>query len=88
MATIGEVSIVTDPTLEALVLDLLEWLASGAKPYADVMNNWKTSCPRFPVWEEVVDRGFVTRVHSRDVGPCVTLTSAGLAHLRKARSPK
>jgi len=88
MATTGDVSADTDPTFEALVLDLLEWLATGPKPYADVMNAWKTSCPRFPVWEAVVDRGFVTRDHARDTGSSVALTPAGLAHLRRARVPE
>jgi hypothetical protein len=48
-------------TLDPLVLDFLEWLAREPRPYAEVMDVWRTSCPRLTVWEDSVDRGFVTR---------------------------
>ena len=47
-----------DP-VEALVLDLLEWIGPRARPYAEVMDAWRTSCPRLPVWEDANDHGFV-----------------------------
>ena len=37
-----------DP-VDALILDLLEWLDRAPRPYADVMEAWRTSCPRLPV---------------------------------------
>jgi hypothetical protein len=45
-----------------LILDLLEWLASSPRPYAEVMDAWRTSCPRLSVWEDAVDLGLVERV--------------------------
>ncbi len=45
-----------------LVLDLLQWLGSGPRPYAEVLEAWRTSCPRLPVWEEANERGFIERV--------------------------
>jgi len=45
----------------SLVLDLLDWLAAGPKPYAEVMDAWRTSCPRLTVWEDAVDAGLVVR---------------------------
>lgn len=48
----------TDPT-DALVRDLVTWVGAGGRAYADVMDAWKTSCPRLPVWEEANARGFV-----------------------------
>jgi len=50
-----------DPAVEALILDLLEWVASGERSYAEVMDAWRTSCPRLPVWEDANDRGLVMR---------------------------
>jgi hypothetical protein len=47
--------------VDALILDLLEWLATGERGYADVMDAWRTSCPRLPVWEDATDRGLITR---------------------------
>ena len=46
---------------EALILDLVEWVARRARPYDEVMEAWRTSCPRLPVWEDAVARGLVAR---------------------------
>jgi hypothetical protein len=35
-----------DIVIEALILDLLEWLASGEWAYEEVIDLWRTSCPR------------------------------------------
>ncbi len=45
----------------ALVLDLVEWVAGEPRPYAEVMDAWRTSCPRLPIWEDALDLGFVAR---------------------------
>jgi len=46
-------------TIGALLYDMLAWLARGAQPYADVMDAWRTSCPRLTVWEDAIERGLV-----------------------------
>jgi len=63
-----------DP-VEALILDLVEWVATAPRSQAEVMETWRTSCPRLPVWEEAVERGLVAR------GAMVTATEAGRALL-------
>ena len=68
--------------LEALILDLLEWVASGERSYAEVMEAWRTSCPRLPVWEEANDRGLVTRERVNGLS-IVTITPAGRALLQR-----
>lgn len=65
-------------TVDALLLDLLEWIAKQDRPYADVMDAWRTSCPRLPVWEEANDRHFVT-----GTAPVVRLTPSGRAFLEQ-----
>lgn len=60
----------------SLVLDLLDWLATGPKPYAEVMEAWRTSCPRLTVWEDAVDAGLVVR-RGLDAGAVVQLTAKG-----------
>ena len=50
--------------LDNLILDLLEWLGSSQRPYLEVLDAWRTSCPRFPVWEDANDRGFIERHYS------------------------
>ena len=69
-----------DTVVEALILDLLEWLAKRERSYEEVMDAWRTSCPRLPIWEDANDRGLVT---SEEVnGRCIVkITSSGRAHL-------
>ena len=54
----GEPSVV-----DSLILDLLEWLGPGPRPYRETMDAWRTSCPRLPVWEDATDLGFIERHH-------------------------
>jgi D-3-phosphoglycerate dehydrogenase len=69
----------------ALVLELLEWIGSDSRPYADVMEAWRTSCPRLPVWEEANARGFIARQHRQGVGSFVSLSASGRDWLRQHR---
>lgn len=75
-----------DP-VDALILDLLEWLGDEPRPYAAVMDAWRTSCPRLPVWEEANDRGFIERFRSAGSGGLVSVSATGRAHLRRHRRP-
>ena len=61
---------------ERLVLDLLLSLEAGARPYSEVMEAWRTSCPRLPVWEDAVDQDLV-----QHRGYLVSLTDAGRKRL-------
>lgn len=73
-----------DP-VDALILDLLEWIAKEERSYTDVMEAWRTSCPRLPVWEEANDRGFVTR-ERRNGDAIVGVTASGRAFLNRRSS--
>lgn len=72
-------------TVDALILDLLEWIGPNPRPYAEVMDAWRTSCPRLPVWEEANARGFVDRRHEPGKAATVALTAAGRTFLRQHR---
>jgi hypothetical protein len=63
--------------LDPLILDLLEWIAREPRSYADVIEAWRTSCPRLTVWEDSVDRGFAAREHSQGRDVVIRLTAAG-----------
>jgi hypothetical protein len=63
--------------IEALILDLLEWLGPEPKPYAEVMDAWRTSCPRLTVWEDANDRGLVERFYQEAGGTFVRRTPLG-----------
>jgi hypothetical protein len=73
----------TDDHLAALVLDLVEWVASAPRPYGEVMDAWRTSCPRLAVWEDAVDRGLVIRERVAGGGVLVVATPAGLEALER-----
>jgi hypothetical protein len=75
---------VTD-TVDALILDLLEWMGPDARPYSEVIEAWRTSCPRLPVWEEANERGLLERRHEPGGGTYVSVSALGREHLRIAR---
>jgi hypothetical protein len=50
-----------DAIITPLIVEFLEWLAAEPRAYADVMDGWRTSCPRLPIWEDAVDQGLVRR---------------------------
>ena len=68
-------------TLTPLICDLLEWLAREPRSHAEVMDGWRTSCPRLPVWEEATDKGYVARR-----GRLVEVTPQGRSFLIEQRS--
>ena len=68
-----------DP-VDALIVDLLEWIGVASRPYAEVIDAWRTSCPRLPVWEEANLRGYLVQFRNGG-GAQVALTDAGRAHL-------
>jgi hypothetical protein len=72
------------PTVEVLVLDLLEWLSDRERSYQETMEAWRTSCPRLSVWEDANDRGLVI-IQRRDGNSSVRVTPAGSELLRKSR---
>ena len=59
--------------MEVLILDLLEWLVARERSYEEVMDAWRTSCPKLPIWEDASDRGLVT--HEDRGGRCIVAVS-------------
>ena len=69
---------------ESQILELLEWVATGERSYDQVMDAWRTSCPRFPVWEDANERGLVTKKQVNGQ-LYIRITSLGLALLEQRR---
>ena len=75
-------------TLTALILDFLEWIAIKPRAYPEVMEAWRTSCPRLAVWEDANDRGLVRQTRMAGQELVVELTASGRAFLeRNGRTP-
>lgn len=75
---------VQDDTVESLLLDLLEWIGPEPRPYDEVLDAWRTSCPRLPVWEDANERGLVA-CHRAEGVRFVSVTPAGWQQLREQR---
>ncbi len=67
--------------LTPLTIDFLAWLAAEPREYVDVMDAWRTSCPRLTVWEDAIDAGLITRVHVSGEPLWIDLTERGRALL-------
>jgi D-3-phosphoglycerate dehydrogenase len=72
-------------TVDSLILDMLEWIGPGSRPYAEVIDAWRTSCPRLCVWEDATDLGFIARLRAADGTPVVSVSEAGRAALLERR---
>lgn len=44
---------------DALTIQFLQWVAAGPRSYAEVMEAWRTSCPRLTIWEDAMLDGLV-----------------------------
>jgi hypothetical protein len=41
------------------MIQFLEWLSEHPRTYSDVMDAWRTSCPRLSIWEDAMSAGLV-----------------------------
>jgi hypothetical protein len=73
--------------IEPLIFDLVEWIARAPRTHAEVMNAWRTSCPRLTVWEDALDRGLVARKSQNGRGAMVVVTERGRRFLDARRAP-
>jgi hypothetical protein len=74
-------------TSDPLVLDLVEWIARQPRLYSEVIETWRTSCPRLTIWEDAVDRGYVARQPGPGAGIRVAITEGGEKFLRAHGRP-
>ena len=45
--------------ISALTRQLLEWIADKPRTYADVLDAWRTTCPRLSIWEDASIDGLI-----------------------------
>jgi len=70
--------------VDSLILDLLEWIGPNARLYTEVIEAWRTSCPRLPVWEEANERGLIVS-HVASGRETVSVTPIGAEYVRAHR---
>lgn len=62
--------------MTASTLELLTWVTERERTYDDVMEAWRSNCPRLAVWDDAVTAGLV-----RAGSAGVMLTARGAAAL-------
>lgn len=66
---------------EMLTDQFLEWVAERERTRLDVMEAWRSSCPRLSIWEDAIINGLV---RIRPDSTVVELTAAGQRRLADA----
>ncbi|WP_019143134.1 hypothetical protein [Noviherbaspirillum massiliense] len=69
---------------DALTLQMLEWIAQGTHSYAEVIDVWKSSCPRLSIWEDACADGMVNAAPG--MAGIVSLTEKGRNFVSRGRS--
>ena len=71
---------------DALTDQFLGWIAEGGRTYGEVMDAWRTSCPRLSIWEDALGDGLV-RIENHPGGTReqarVTITDRGIVRLNR-----
>jgi hypothetical protein len=72
-----------DPTI-ALTQPLLEWLSDKPRTYAEVLDAWRTTCPRLAIWEDACADGLIS--YNPNGERIVSLSPKGRAMLQSGAS--
>jgi hypothetical protein len=48
----------SEPT-DALTVQLLEWIRHKPRAYDEVVETWRTTCPRLSIWEDACIGGLI-----------------------------
>jgi hypothetical protein len=67
-----------------IMIQFLQWVADRPRSHEDVMDAWKSSCPRFPVWEDARADGLVRQRGGASGQRRVELTTRGRDALKRA----
>jgi hypothetical protein len=61
-----------------VMLQFLSWLSERPRTYGEAMETWRSSCPRYTVWEVALADGLIEVEKSNPVREAVvTLTDRG-----------
>jgi hypothetical protein len=66
-------------TTNALTRQMLQWIGARPREYAEILEAWRTSCPRLSIWEDACINGLIDRESGTGK---VILSSAGKDFLK------
>lgn len=69
-----------------IMIQFLQWVADRPRTREDVMEAWRSSCPRFPVWEDANADGLIRQCGGEAGIHRVELTERGRRALERAAS--
>ena len=72
-----------DPAAHALMIQFLGWIADRPRTRSEVMEAWRSTCPRQTIWEDAIIEGLV-QIDPRSK-TLVLLTALGRAALEAAQ---
>ena len=65
-------------TISASTREFLQWVGRQPRSYRETMDAWRSSCPRFTIWEDALAEGLVVVAPGRTSGEdTVSLTEKG-----------
>ena len=70
-------------TPDPLICDLVEWLAAAPRTRAEIVEAWRSSCPRLTIIEDATDGGWIERA-----GAGFAPTQAGRALAERLRAAR
>jgi hypothetical protein len=73
-----------EPQPSLIMIQFLQWVADRPRKREDVMEAWKSSCPRFPVWEDARADGLIRQCGGATGHHRVELTARGRDALKRA----
>ena len=65
-----------------LTVQFLDWIAAAPRTYGEVMEAWRTSCPRLSIWEDAVIDSLVRLAEGSGRQRRVVLTERGRSLLQ------
>jgi Mn-dependent DtxR family transcriptional regulator len=68
---------------DVLTVQMLEWIAQRSPTYAELIDVWKSTCPRLAIWEDACASGLI----DYDPGSGFFLTEKGRRLLDRADPP-
>jgi hypothetical protein len=75
----------TSAVVSAPLRELLAWVAREPRTYGTAMEAWRSSCPRFSVWEDALDAQLIEVDSANGAGADnapVRLTARGVSVIR------
>lgn len=78
--------IVMEEAPSLTMIQFLQWSADRPRRREDVMEAWRSSCPRFPVWEDACAERPPRQCGSEKGQHRVELTESGQEALERART--